>query len=99
MVMATPGTYEVGFSSLTAGTTYYAHYVAVDLGSTESNVASSLGFTTDAALAPLASKKNKWSKFNSNNGDNAAQRWRSPGKSPAVLMINVVPLAIAITTQ
>jgi hypothetical protein len=43
------GIQNVSFSSLTAATIYYAHYVHDDASANESNVVNSTSFTTDAA--------------------------------------------------
>ncbi len=42
---------EGGFTGLSAGTTYYAHYVQVDAAANTSNVVSGDGFTTSASQA------------------------------------------------
>ena len=47
-VVAT-GVQNVSFTGLTAGTTYYAHYVQDDAASNESNVVTSVTFKTDVA--------------------------------------------------
>jgi hypothetical protein len=48
------GTQNVSFSGLTAGTTYYSHFLHRDAAGNDSTVANGPGFTTAAATAPGA---------------------------------------------
>lgn len=50
-VVSATGVYNITYTGLTPETTYYLHYIHIDGGDNESNVASSASFTTGVASA------------------------------------------------